>query len=85
MSGCDDVNLSMFSAFRNKIKSVDRAFLDFPFPQAWWSLNSPQVTHSGLQITPPSLPGTESPRKASSPDFILITLTNQPTLIACYL
>ena len=26
-----------FRHFRNKIKSVDRAFLLFPCPQAWWS------------------------------------------------
>ena len=33
---------------RNKIKSVDRAFLDFPCPQAWWSLNKPSGCTFGL-------------------------------------
>ena len=35
-------------------------------------LTSPQATPSGLQMTPPSLPGTENPRNPGSPDFILI-------------
>ena len=35
-------------------------------------LTSPQATPSGLQMTQPSLPGTENPRKPGSPDFILI-------------
>ena len=35
-------------------------------------LTSPQATPSGLQMTPPSLPGTENPRKPGSPDSILI-------------
>ena len=35
-------------------------------------LTSPQATPSGLQMTPPSLPGTENPGKQGSPDFILI-------------
>ena len=35
-------------------------------------LTSPQATPSGLQMTPPSLPGTENPGKHGSPDFILI-------------
>ena len=35
-------------------------------------LTSPQATPSGLQMTPPSLSGTENPRKPGSPDFILI-------------
>ena len=39
-------------------------------------LTSPQVAPSGLQMTPPSLPGTENPGKPGSPDFILILLTN---------
>ena len=34
--------------FRNKIKSVDRAFWDFPCPQAWWSLNKPSGCAFGL-------------------------------------
>ena len=38
-------------------------------------LASPQTTPSGLQMTPPSLPGTENPRKHGSPDFILILHT----------
>ena len=37
-----------FRHFRNKIKSVDRAFLDFPCPQAWWSLNKPSGCAFGL-------------------------------------
>ena len=37
-------------------------------------LTSPQATPSGLQMTPPSLPGTENPRKHGSPDFILIRM-----------
>ena len=35
-------------------------------------LTSPQAAPSGLQMTPPSLPGTENPGKPGSPDFILI-------------
>ena len=35
-------------------------------------LTSPQAAPSGLQMTPPSHPGTENPRKPGSPDFILI-------------
>ena len=35
-------------------------------------LTSPQATPSGLQMTPPSLPGTENSGKHGSPDFILI-------------
>ena len=35
-------------------------------------LTSPQATPLGLQMTPPSLPGTENPRNPGSPDFILI-------------
>ena len=38
-------------------------------------LTSPQATPSGLQMTPPSLPGTENPRKPGSPDFILIVMS----------
>ena len=41
-------------------------------------LTSPQATPSGLQMTPPSLPGTENPRKHGSPDFILIEIGNWP-------
>ena len=41
-------NLSTFRHFRNKIKSVDCAFLDFPCPQAWWSLNKPSGCAFGL-------------------------------------
>ena len=37
-------------------------------------LTSIQATPLGLQMTPPSLPGTENPRKPGSPDFILIIL-----------
>ena len=37
-------------------------------------LTSPQATPSGLQMTPPSLPGTENPGKHGSPDFNLILL-----------
>ena len=37
-------------------------------------LTSPQATPSGLQMTPPSLPGTENPGKHGSPDYILIML-----------
>ena len=37
-------------------------------------LTSPQATPLGLQMTPPSLPGTESPRNHGSPDFILILM-----------
>ena len=33
---------------------------------------SPQAVPSGLQMTPPSLPGTENPGMPGSPDFILI-------------
>ena len=33
-------------------------------------LTSPQAAPSGLQMTPPSHPGTENPRKPGSPDFI---------------
>ena len=39
-------------------------------------LTSPQVAPSGLQMTPPSLPGTENPGKPGSPDFILIQNSN---------
>ena len=35
-------------------------------------LTSPQAAPSGLQMTPPSLPGTENPGMPGSPDFILI-------------
>ena len=35
-------------------------------------LTSPQAAPSGLQMTPPSLKGTENPGKPGSPDFILI-------------
>ena len=35
-------------------------------------LTSPQAAPSGLQMTPPSLLGTENPGKHGSPDFILI-------------
>ena len=35
-------------------------------------LTSPRATPSGLQMTPPSLPGTENPGKHGSLDFILI-------------
>ena len=35
-------------------------------------LTSPQAAPSGLQMTPPSLPGTENPGKPGSSDFILI-------------
>ena len=35
-------------------------------------LTSPEAVPSGLQMTPPSLPGTENPGKPGSPDFILI-------------
>ena len=38
-------------------------------------LTSPQAAPSGLQMTPPSLPGTENPEKHGSPDFILILST----------
>ena len=38
-------------------------------------LTSPQAAPSGLQMTPPSLPDTENPRKPGSPDFILILHT----------
>ena len=42
-------------------------------------LTSPQAAPSGLQMTPPSHPGTENPRKPGSPDFILIVmLGSQP-------
>ena len=37
-------------------------------------LTSPQAAPSGLQMTPPSLPGMENPGKPGSPDFILILL-----------
>ena len=37
-------------------------------------LTSPQATPSGLQMTPPSLPGTENPGKHGSPDFILMVI-----------
>ena len=43
-------------------------------------LTSPQAAPSGLQMTPPSLPGTENPGKPGSPDFILIlnlTIANE--------
>ena len=36
-------------------------------------LTSPQAAPSGLQMTPPSHRGMESPRKPGSPDFILIS------------
>ena len=49
-------------------------------------LTSPQAAPSGLQMTPPSLPGTENPGKHSSPDFILIrknaTIPQVTTLLA---
>ena len=35
-------------------------------------LTSPQAAPSGLQMTPPSLPGMENPGMPGSPDFILI-------------
>ena len=35
-------------------------------------LTSPQAVLSGLQMTPPSLPGTENPGKPRSLDFILV-------------
>ena len=39
-------------------------------------LTSPKAQQpSGLQMTPPSLPGTENPGKHGSPDFILILLS----------
>ena len=41
-------------------------------------LTSPQATPSGLQMIPPSLPGTENPRKHGSPDFILIMKATEP-------
>ena len=48
-------------------------------------LTSRQATPSGLQMTPPSLPGTENPGKHSSPDFILIIIVlYHNVLIATY-
>ena len=38
-------------------------------------LTSPQAMPSGLQMTPPNLPGTENPRKPGSSDFVLIVMT----------
>ena len=40
-------------------------------------LTSPQAAPSGLQMTPPSLPGMENPGKPGSPDFILIVKLTQ--------
>ena len=37
-------------------------------------LTSPQAATSGLQMTPPSLPGKENPGMPGCPDFILITV-----------
>ena len=37
-------------------------------------LTSPQAVPSGLHMTPPSLPGTETPGKPGSLDFILIVV-----------
>ena len=51
-------------------------------------LRSPQATPSGLQMTPPSLPGTENPGKHSSPDFILIFICVARCIVfqrTCYL
>ena len=36
------------SASAESVKVVDRAFLDFPCPQAWWSLNKPSGCAFGL-------------------------------------
>ena len=43
-------------------------------------LTSPQAAPSGLQMTPPSLPGTENPGKPGSPDFLYYTYFIEPTL-----
>ena len=53
-------------------------------------LTSPHATPSGLQMTPPNLPGTENRRKHGSPDFILIrnnhvTSTPQPSIKTAFL
>ena len=44
-------------------------------------LTSPQAAPSGLQMTPPSLPGTENAGKGGSPDFILISKANDDVLL----
>ena len=56
-----------FRHFRNKIKSVDRAFLDFPCPQAWWSLNKPSGCAFGLanDSTKPSRQGKSKKARLS--------------------
>ena len=46
-------------------------------------LTSPQAAPSGLQMTPPSLPGTENPGKHGSPDFILILLLIHFSFTSC--
>ena len=48
-------------------------------------LTSPQATPLGLQMTPPSLPGTENPRKHGSPDFILIIFDSIMTTVPVHL
>ena len=53
-----------FRHFRNKIKSVHCAFLDFPCPQAWWSLNKPSGCTFGLANDSTKPSGHEKSKKA---------------------
>ena len=72
--GTLDLIYLRFRHFRNKVKSVNRAFLVFPCPQAWWILNKPSGCAFGLANDSTKPPRHGKTGMPCSLDFIFIII-----------